>query len=162
MAAQKLILDDFIDEQDFALIGIHCAIESYRLAYFLNQYCNLNLTRKSKDLDFLNETQYPIYEWCDNRRLITWHLVSNICKVRVIRNEEQELGTLFTETGSVKNYYLIPEYQKVNYFLKISLDTVNENKLKRILNKIQNIPQIVTAYSVKTETLKSKNNLIFY
>ncbi|WP_223032435.1 IPExxxVDY family protein [Hanstruepera marina] len=160
MATQKLVLDDFIDEQEFTLIGIHCAIENYRLAYLLNQYCNLKLVRKSKDLDFINKAQYPIYEWCDTKKLTTWSLVSNNCKVRV--NLNQGSGTLFTESGSVKNYYLIPEYQKVNYFLKISSDTINDRKLKLILNKIQNIPQIVTAYSVKPDTLKSKNNLIFY
>lgn len=160
MASQKLVLDEFIDEQDFALIAIHCAIESYRLAYLLNQYCGIKLVRQPKDLDFLNETQYPIYEWSDNKKLIDWHMVSNNCKIKANLNEEP--GSLFTESGSVKNYYLIPEYQKVNYFLKISSDTINDKKLKLILNKIQNIPQIVTAYTVKSETLKSKNNLIFY
>ena len=43
MAAQKLILDDFLDEQNYALIGIHCAIDGYRLAYFLNHYLDLKL-----------------------------------------------------------------------------------------------------------------------
>lgn len=160
MAVQKLILDDFIDEQDYALIGIHCSIEGYRLAYFLNEYIGLKLTRKSADLDFSNQVHYPIYEWCDNRKLVTWHLVSNTCKIKMTVNEKA--GTLFTESGSVKNYHLIPEYQKVNYFLKVSSDFTNYNKQKLILNKIQNIPQIVTAYNIRPETLKSKNNLIFY
>jgi len=160
MAVQKLILDDYLDEQDYDLIGIHCAIEGYRLAYFLNEYLGLKLTRKAIDLDFSKQIQYPIYEWIDERKLITWHLVSNTCKIS--GSIKDKAGTLFAESGSVKNYYLIPEYQKVNYFLKISSDNSSENKQKRILNKIQNIPQIVTAYSVRTETLKSKNNLIFY
>ncbi len=160
MAIQKLILDDFLDEQDYALIGIHCAIQGYRLAYFLNQHLDLKLIRKPKDLDFSEYIQYPIYEWFDDRNLVTWHLVSNTCKVKIETN--QKTGTLFTESGSVKNYYLIPEYKKVNYFLKISTDNISDNKLKHILNSIQHIPQIVTAYSVSPETLKSKNNLIFY
>lgn len=160
MAAQKLILDDFLDEQNYALMGIHCAIDGYRLAYFLNHYLDLKLKRKPDDLDFQNQIQYPIYEWCDKRKLVTWHLVSNSCKVDVSVN--QEPGSLFTTSGSSKNYYLVPEYQKVNYFLKMSSDYISDSKLKLILNNIQNIPQIVTAYIVNTENLKSKNNLIFY
>lgn len=160
MAAQKLILDDFLDEQDYALIGIHCAIDGYRLAYFINRYLDLKLKRKQEDLDFQNQIQYPIYEWCDKRKLVTWHLVANLCKVD--ENVNQEVGLLFTTSGTSKNYYLVPEYQKVNYFLKISSDYISESKQKIILKNIQNIPQIVTAYTVNTENIKSKNNLIFY
>jgi hypothetical protein len=160
MIVQKLVLDDFLDEQDYSLIGIHCALEGYRLAYFLNQYLGLKLVRKVTDLDFSNQVHYPIYEWCDDRKLVTWHLVSNVCKI--IGSVNEKAGSLFMESGSVKNYYLIPEHQKVNYFLRISSDNSNDNKQKLILNKIQNIPQIVTAYKIKVETLKSKNNLIFY
>ena len=160
MAAQKLILDDFLDEQDYTLIGIHCAIDGYRLAYFLNHYLDLKLKRKSDDLDFQNQIHYPIYEWFDKRKLVTWHLVANLCKVD--ENVDQESGLLFTTSGTSKNFYLVPEYQKVNYFLKISSDYISESKQKIILKNIQSIPQIVTAYTVNTELIKSKNNLIFY
>jgi len=55
---------------------------------------------------------------------------------------------------------LLPEYKKVNYLLKIETD-LTINKEKQILNKLLKIPQVVTAYSIDVDTLKTKNNLIF-
>ena len=54
----------------------------------------------------------------------------------------------------------MPEYKNVNYILKIDYQT-DFNKQKRVIDTILAIPQIVTAYSVLPETLKSKTNLIF-
>ena len=51
MALHKLIVDDFIDES-YALFAIHCDMEDYRLAYFLNQYLDLKLIRKPEDIRF--------------------------------------------------------------------------------------------------------------
>ena len=161
MAVQKLILDDFLDVHDYGLIGIHCSIEDFRLAYFLNNYLKINLSRKPKDVDFSNQVNYPIFEWFDERKLITWNLVSNSCKVDSQSFESSE--SLFSNPQTTtKTHYLVPEYRKVNFFLKITEEDIHQTKIKRILNKIQNIPQIVTAYSLKPDDLKSKNNLIFY
>ena len=56
------------------------------------------------------------------------------------------------------NVYLLPEFKKVNYFLKIE----NTNlRLIEILSHLNSIHQIATAYVVDVENLKSKNNLIF-
>jgi hypothetical protein len=62
--------------------------------------------------------------------------------------------------GKIKSYNLIPEYKKVNYFLKIENEENNVN-IKDILVNIQKVPQVVTVYDVDATTLKSKNNLIF-
>jgi len=49
---RKLILDDIIEDIDYTLIGIHCSIEDYRLAYLLNQFLNLKLKRKDSDIEY--------------------------------------------------------------------------------------------------------------
>lgn len=160
MAVQKLVLDDLLDEMNYALIGIHCSIENYRLAYFLNKYLNIHLTRNENDLDFSNQTQYALFEWFDENKLVTWHLVSNNCKVE--SQGKDIINSLFNQEEPItKTHHLIPEYKKVNFFLKISDDHVNKTKLNLILRKIQSIPQIVTAYSLDPNDLRSKNNLIF-
>jgi hypothetical protein len=161
MAVQKLVLDDFYDIHDYGLIGIHCSIEDYRLAYFLNQHLQINLSRKLKDLDFNNQVQYPIFEWEDDKRQIVWNLVANSCKVESeIMNQTESLFS--NPQITIKTHYLVSEYKKVNYFLKISEEEISKTKLKLVLNKILSIPQIVTAYNVNPEELKSRNNLIFY
>lgn len=158
MAIHKLVIDDFEEDNSFVLIAIHCSIEDYRLAYILNENLNLKLQRKSNDLDF-STASYSIFEWEDVNQLITWNLVSNICKV------EEELdsnsSSLFNNQNQVlTTYNLVSEYKAANYFLKINYEA-NFLKEKAIVNSILSIPQIVTAYSVQPENLKTTTNLIF-
>lgn len=160
MAVHKLILDDVFDEVLYTLIAIHCTLEDYRLAYLLNKYLGITLTRKTSDLDFNNsKSTYSIFDWEDQKQLTTWSLVSNVCKTESYQQinyeslfENQEIITKIT--------HLIPEYKRVNYFLKID-NQFNFSKEKYILNSILNISQIATAYSIDTNQLKSKDNLIF-
>ena len=158
MAIHKLVIDDFEEGDSFILIAIHCLLEDYRLAFILNKNLNLRLQRKAKDLDF-TDANYSIFEWEDENQLITWNLVSNICKI------DEELKTnstsLFNNQNKVTTTYnLVPEYKSANYFLKISYQT-SFLKEKVIVNTILSIPQIVTAYQVQLEKLKTRSNLIF-
>jgi hypothetical protein len=159
MALHKLLFDDFSDDT-YSLIAIHCTIDDYRVAYLLNQYLNIKLTRKPQDLDFkYTNSSYSIYEWEDKNQLITWNLVSNVC-----RKEEDSLtstGSLFeSQNKIIRVHNLIPEYKKVNYFLKINNDGSFINE-KTLIHKIHEIPQIAAVYSVDIALLKSKDNLIF-
>ena len=159
MALHKILVDDFYDDT-FKLLAIHCNLEDYRLAYLVNMYLDLELNRSSKDIDFEYVTaSYAIFEYEDNTKQITWNLISNICK-----KEEESLvssGMLFeNQAKTMKVYNLIPEYKKVNYLLKIDGDGIDVNE-RPILNKLNEIPQVVTAYSIDVSNLKSRDNLIF-
>lgn len=160
MAVHKLILDDIFEDVSCTLIAMHCAIEDYRLAYLLNKYLGIALTRKSKDLDFnKGNTKYAVFEYEDKKKLITWNLVSNICKIETDSKLVQQ--SLFsTHHKVIKTYNLIPEYGKVNYFLKIDSE-LNNSKEKQIINNLLKIPQIAMAYNVDMSSLKSKEHLIF-
>ncbi|MGY0391099.1 IPExxxVDY family protein [Bizionia sp. KMM 8389] len=161
MIMQKLSLDDFTDIIDYALIGIHCSMESYQLVYLLNKALGTQLSRQREDLDFGNQTQYEIFEWVDACKFVTWHLVSNKCRVELQATEND--NTLFSSEETVmKTYHLIPEYKKVNYFLKITDDVISDEAIQDLLKKIQKIPNVIATYSVDPMELKSKNNLIFY
>ena len=159
MALHKLLVDDFYDDS-YKLIAIHCGLEDYRLAYLLNKNLELKLERKRKDLDFRYLTSsYSIFEWNNAARYVNWNLVSNVCK-----KEEDSLystGTLFYKAEkTIKTFHLIPEFKKVDYFIKISEETQNVNE-KMILNKLHSIPQIITSYTVDPLHIKSKDHLIF-
>lgn len=159
MALHKLLVDDFYDTS-FSLLAIHCGLEDYRLAYLLNKYLGLNLSRMDRDLDYKYfAASYSVYEWYNNENEISWNLISNVCK----KEEDglQSSGSLFTGQNKVlKTYHLLPEHKNVDYVIKITNDTQQLNE-KIILNKIQSIPQVVTSYSIDIEKLKSKDNLIF-
>lgn len=158
MALHKLLVDDFYDDT-YKLIAIHCGLEDYRLAYLLNRSLDLNLTRKDEDLDFeYLKSSYSIFEWNNTSQYVTWNLISNVCK-----KEEDSLystGLFQTNQSVLKTFNLVPEYKRVDFFIKISDEIQNVNE-KIILNRLQNIPQIVTSYSVNPSELKSKDHLIF-
>ncbi|TGV02276.1 IPExxxVDY family protein [Flavivirga rizhaonensis] len=160
MAVHKLILDDIFEEDLYTLIAIHCTLEDYRLAYLLNKYLGISLIRKPLDLDYQDEkSTYSIFEWEDNKQQTIWNLVSNVCKTEDYRQRNDE--SLFdSEEKITRTTYLIPEYKTVNYFLKIDND-INFSKEKYILNNVLEVPQIATAYSIDSNQLKSKDNLIF-
>lgn len=160
MAVHKLILDDVFEESICTLIGIHCTIEDYRLAYLLNKNLGINLVRNKKDLDYNNgKSTYSIYKWEDKNQFLTWNLVSNVCKTTDY--EKKRSQSLFqTNQNVIKTYYLLPELKHVNYLLKIE-EEFNLNKERRIINALLSIPQIATAYTIDLSQLKSKENLIF-
>lgn len=156
---RKLILDDIIEDIDYALIGIHCSIEDYRLAYLLNQFLNLKLKRKASDIEYDDNSSYSIFEWQDEKQLTIWNLVSNTSKIEV--KNVIDANSLFSNQETfTKTQHLIPEYKKVNFILKIS-DNPNTSIEKSILNKILSIPQVITAYNIDANQLKITDQLIF-
>jgi hypothetical protein len=56
--------------------------------------------------------------------------------------------------------FLLPEFKKADYFLKIENndDAMNVSKIQILLNTIDSVS---TVYIVDTNKIKSKNNLIF-
>lgn len=159
MAVHKLSLEDFFEEEPYALFGIHCTIDDYRLAYLINRYLDIGLKRKTKDLDFRSNQSYAIFEWDDEKMQSSWNLVSNICRLEV-EDESQAVSLFSAQTKVVKPFYLVPEYKKVNYILKVK-GLSESTKEKLLLDKIQKIPQVVTAYSLDSDKIKLKHHLIF-
>lgn len=160
MAVHKLVLDDVFDEVLCTLIAIHCSLEDYRLAYLLNKHLGITLIRKPSDLDYdKGESTYSIFEWENEKQLTTWSLVSNVCKTESLQQINYE--SLFeNQEKIIRVTNLIPEYKRVNYFLKID-NEFDFSKEKYIVDSILKIPQIATAYSIDSSQLKSKDNLIF-
>ncbi|HZW62423.1 MAG TPA: IPExxxVDY family protein [Flavobacteriaceae bacterium] len=158
MAIHKLALDDFFEEEQFSLIAIHCGLQDFRVAYLLNKNLNLALKRTSSDLNFKNGASYSVFEWESEKEQNHWNLISNHFKKETV--PENHTNTLFQNQSGTKTVWLIPELKKVNYFLKISSDTNALNEAKIVAN-IQKIPQIVTAYTIESNQLTSRGNLIF-
>jgi hypothetical protein len=158
MALHKLLVDDF-DDLNYSLLAVHCEMEDFRLAYFLNQSLATRLSRTKEDLDFLTSlATFSVFEWSNPLLQTDWHLIKNNCLVEKVAVSEG----LFLETNdkSWVKYSLIPEHNSVDYLLKIDNGGgfINE---KEILNKIQKISKVSTAYSIDVSQLKSKEHLIF-
>jgi len=160
MTAQRHILE-IICEDEFALLAIHCREDDYNFAFFLNKYLGLSLKKKENDLDLLQKNipvSFPLFEHRDESTENVIFLVGNTFKTTY--QKTTSAGSLFAQENEEKTYYLIPEYKKTDYFLKIISDSPKDVE-ELFLSKVMKIPIVITAYSLDYTTLKSKQNLNF-
>lgn len=160
MANHKIEIADFFCS-DFELIAIHAQIEDYQLAYFLNKTLSIGLKKcfdgivqKHKKREFL----FSKFTFDNDESQLFFCLVENVKSIQIKVDNQN----LFSDVGleSFSTSYLVPEMKKVDYFLKIEGD-FGELVLEEVLNKINTINKIQTAYAVSVTQIKSKNNLIF-
>ena len=162
MASHKLILEDDYQE-DFSLIAIHCSEEPYKMAYMLNKHISLRLSRKRLDVDFSNQgldISFPLFE-CENElSYIIYSLVSN--KNKSLTAKFQSSGGLFSDLSSEKTIttFLLKEFKNVDYFLKIQSE-YEKVSTRKLISTINEIEQVISAYTIDSEKIKYKNNLIF-
>lgn len=162
MAIHKLDFGEF-DEIDYSLIAIHTSLEDYRLAYFINQKLHVNLNKSIKEIQITvkeGETHFSRFHYYEKKKEISWDLIQN--KNEVIQQRKEENQSLFSNVNIevATKVYMLPEFKKVDYFLKIENSDENLNLLK-IQNELNTIDNIATLYIVDTNKIKSKNNLIF-
>jgi hypothetical protein len=161
MAIHKLDLDEF-DEIDYHLIAIHTTLEDYRLAYFINQHLPVNLSKSKEEILISikeGETQFSRFYFDDEDNFISWNLIQN--KNEVVGKKEIANQDLFSNSAQevATKVFLLPELKKVDYFLKIESD--DDLQINEIVKNLKSIKSLSTVYVVDTETIKSKNNLIF-
>ena len=162
MAIHKLDLGEF-DEIDYYLIAIHTSLEDYRLAFFINQKLPVNLSKSENEIQISikeGETNFSRFYYIDIESTITWNLIQN--KSEVIQYKKGNTPNLFSGVTMevATKVFLLPEFKKVDYFLKIENndDTMIVSSIQLLLNTIDSIS---TVYIVDTNKIKSKNNLIF-
>lgn len=162
MAHHKLIFEEDFEEE-FKLIGIHASVENYKIAFLLNQYLRTNFKRRRKDLDFSTKNlsiSFPIFEYYDATTYYDMFLVANKSKSLEIFTSKAE--GLFPETSAEKTStsYLLPEYKTVDYIIKVFTE-LEEVPVQKIISEINKIKQIISAYEIEIDKIKSINNLIF-
>ena len=161
MAATKLVLDNF-EVDTFYLCAIHANMPSYKMAFLLNRHLGLGFSRAESDVEVysLEHTEiYPRYIFEDTINYNTFTLIKNKCIVKKSLNTKT--SNLFINDSSqeiVKN--LIPQYKNVDYIVKIETDS-ESYPLKLLVSNIINITQVITAFEVNYQTIKTKTNLIF-
>ena len=148
---------DSLCEEEYSLIGIHTTLEDYKLAYLLNKNLGTSFHKSKEDLNFesLQKTAaFSLFNYVNTEYDFEWFLLANSSK-RENQTESNEL-LLTSETKT----YLIPEKKKVDFFIKIT-GNLAYSFVSDIIDKIKDIDQIITSYSIDKNTLKSKDFLIF-
>ena len=161
MQSHKMLLED-VEEDEFGLIALYGDLEEYKMAYLLNKYLKLQLKRERRDIDFNHksvEAYYAHYSFKDPVHFRSYHLVAN--KFKGEPKKILSSGSLFEEEEVTPlQVNLVPDYKKVDFFLKID-EELSHKDLNLLVNAISQIPQVRAVYKIDTDLLKSKQNLIF-
>ena len=162
MAIHKIYIEDF-EEDDYHIIAIHTSLEDYRLAYFLNRDLGICLSKSPLDIQFQSkegQATFIRFSFEDKIKVINWDLVQNKNEVLGIENTQSQDLFSNTKNSFSSNAYLLSEYKKVDYFIKIG-NAEKEVNINEIVSKINNIESIKMVYAIDANKIKSKNNLIF-
>jgi hypothetical protein len=154
MTIHKLHIDEF-DEVNYDLVAIHTSLEDYRVAYFLNQKLPILLSKSKNEIQInIKEgvTFFSRFIYENTNTDCCWSLVQNKNEVTTLTTNNNQ--NLFAESSFevATKAFLLPELKKVDYFLKIENRDLDIDKI---------ISQISTVYYVDSNSIKSKNNLIF-
>jgi len=156
MQVHSLNIEDFGDD-NYTLIGIHTSLEDFKLAYLLNNNLDTLFSKADYSLDFErsdSKASFSVYNYTNEELDHEWFLISN----SYTEEKTNELDTILLSTET--KTYLIPEKKKVDYFIKI-VGEPSQEIIYQTVNKINQINQIVTSYTVELDLLKSKQFLIF-
>lgn len=156
MQIHSLELDDFC-EDEYSLIGIHTVLEDFKLAYLLNKYIQTNFSKYREGLQFdeaQKKASFSLFKYTNYKFDYEWFLIANSFK------RENEIATNQLLLSSETKTYLIPERKKIDFFIKIYGD-VSYGFVSKTVQKINQIDQVITSYSIDKNTLKSKDFLIF-
>lgn len=160
MAIHRLTIDEF-DEVNYELIAIHTSLEDYRLAFFINQKLPILLSKNKNGIQANTkegEAWFSRYTYEDDEEDVSWELIQNKNEILVPKKEKSR--NLFADASQeiAARVYLLPEFKKVDYFLKIEN---SEQKADKLIGELNAISKISTIYTVNASQIKSKNNLIF-
>lgn len=160
MAIHKLIIDD-CEEASYELLAIHTSLEDYRLAYFINQKLPVLFSKSEKQIQVISKAgkiNFSKYSYNNTEKEEYWDLIQN--KNEIIIQKKLTTQNLFDNDAyeETTTTYLVPEFKKVDYFIKIENSEID---IESILTKINTIERISTVYAVDLDKIKSKNNLIF-
>lgn len=157
MTIHKIQINDFVSD-DYELIAVYSSLDDYKLAYSLNKVLGIQL---SKNLAYVEITipegksAFSNYIFDDKKNDVVWTLVEN--KATII-NSNKQTTSLFEQVDIT--VFLLPEFKKADYLIKIeNIDYGFDSE--SIIEKIQEIKNVTTAYAIDITNLKSKNNLIF-
>ena len=102
---------------------------------------------------------YSFFQYEDEDNLLNWNLISNSSYTNV-KNEIKE-SLLFKNTQvELKKFKLMNELSQVDFFLKIEYHTDHIN-INQIIKSINEIPNIISVYSLNLNNIKNKENLNF-
>jgi len=157
MAIHKIQINDFILD-DYELIAIHSTLEDYKLAFLLNSVLDIRLQKNNSNIEIAiqeGKSSFSNFLYNDKKNDVVWNLIVNKTTILSSKSKASELF----DNVEIK-VFLLPEYKKADYLLKIE-NIDHDFDEDEMIEKMLSIKNITTVYTIDTNNLKSKNNLIF-
>ncbi|PCJ58511.1 MAG: hypothetical protein COA79_13430 [Planctomycetota bacterium] len=153
MATQKLVLDY---DYDFLLIGILSSAPDYKLCWGINKVLQIAL-KKEKDL------QLQLHESEKREGLkLTFEKPEMTPQFSMYSYYNEVTHERYTIAANKSiSALLIKEEQSVDFFLIVDGLYEDWEKEEAIINGLREQREIITAYKIDPNKLKSKQNLIF-
>jgi hypothetical protein len=126
---------------DFVLIAITSSLKDYMLCYKINRRLDFDFSRVEELCVPVHKGEpswFSMYHYQPPETETDFYLLAN-------------KGT---------DGYLVPEMNKVDYFIVIRT-FIDDEDLQKLLDGINKLPEVVVAAEVDPKKLKSKENLIF-
>lgn len=141
MAKFTLDTNDF-EEVDFLLIGISSHAKVYRLCWSLNQVMNLKLTNSNQPIELIEtkkklKNSFEVYDYTDEESRIHFFVIPN----------------------KSPNGFLLPEFKHVDYIMLLKENLIIN--LDDLIAKVRLSDQVLTAFEIPVEDVKSIENLLF-
>jgi hypothetical protein len=152
MASQNKLKLEY--ELDFKLIGLFSHVEDFKLCFHINKQLdwkfertnNLPAEKEAKsiglfDLDNTSETAqgHAMFAHIDDDNYIENYLIANL-----------------SESG-----FLLNDFKQCNYFILMRGNSANETELENVLQTLNNIDAISSAFKIDVNTLKNAYTLLF-
>lgn len=138
--SKKILRIDYNFE--FSVIGISSSVRDYRLCWFINNALPLKFSRIG-DLLIYSEFGEESYHSCFKFKMV---------------NSETDLYLLSNKSG---NAYIIPERKETDFFI-ISTEYLNDDDQKEFIQLLNKIDIVQSSYPIDPNSLKSKENLLFF
>ncbi len=122
-------------DYEFDLIGISCHLRDYRLCFELNRLLDINLVRADQGAETGSGEFAVFHDRCEETRT----------EIRLIVNRG--------DSG-----FLIPEKRQADYLLMLRDNARWESD--ELMEMLKSHQQILTAFEIDPEGLKSKENLL--
>ncbi len=158
MKLHTLTINDS-DLIDFSFIAIHTTLEDYRLAFMINKTFLVSFSKfYAPENKTLSEVEkHKVFDYEDMITGSYWEILRNKIESQATVSESGSAPTNMFETVATSTY-IVPQKKRVDYFIKIY---GAEMETSEIVDRIADLPSIVTAFEVDVHALKSKNNLIY-
>ena len=150
----NLELEETLEEVN--LIALHCSMECYQLAFYLNDTINSNFKRSKNDLSPKDaKNNFIHFEWEDKMYDFQCSLFSNKYHDE-LKSKKLISNNLFNLP--VRNeVYLLPELKQVDFFIKSSDQKITET----VLSNLKKWSKISLLYQVDSKVIRKQLNVIF-